>query len=284
MDSFNLYPLEKPFRYEDRSKRTKNPFTVKNVAGAMGAILLDRKKVPAATSGQDWDLYSPWVEDTRNLWFYYKIWLNVAAEDSAVATDVAEQEPDYLWAGNVAGFIYLTALSWNDDDDEMQLMRYMIRNLVSVPSEDEPKHISNHIELMLLFSRLLWDINRIGAQEIEKYEAQNTYVSLFPSLRRGPYTQGQYSKDDEDYRKALFVDIVAHILETVKQKDQGLRKIALKVKRLEIIMNDISEDLFANMLRLQLKKATGEPAGQDYTELAGDISYLLKRIDKKLSA
>lgn len=276
MDELNSYLLNKPYCYEDRRKRMKNPFNVKNVSGALGVVLA-RRMIPVVSSGREWAEYCSWIEDTRNLWACYKQLLSIPV-DTAPQEGLAHsvQVPDYLWAGNVAGFLFLANLSWDDTDEEMVEMRLIIQKFASTPVQGPSKYN----DLLMLFVKLLRTVNDIGIREIQEYEPGEKYCCKCKALR---INRLEYY-GEENYRKALFVDVISHILDIVKKKDPGFRKIFHKAQLLEDRMLDINRTLFYNLLLLQMKEVSGNGSGRDYNVRANEITHLLNKIDKALTA
>lgn len=277
MDTLNFYPLVKPFQYEERLKLTMNPFTVKNVAGALG-VVLDRKMIPPASRNIDWALYSPWVEDPRNLWACYKELLSLHPVDGTANVN-AYQVPDCMWAGNIAGFVYLAGLTWDDADKKMKVLRYMIKCFADPEVWTDPEFE----EPVRLFVKLLDNMNQTVLRAIQSYTPKETYISYCRSFRQGTRMKEDSSMENENYRKILFVDIVAHVLEIVKQQDPGLRKMLIKAKELNDKMIAINNEIILKMLRLQLKIATGDPSGLEFTVLANNLNGLLNRMDNLLT-
>ena len=276
MDELNSYLLNKPYCYEDRRKPMKNPFNVKNVSGALGVVLA-RRMIPVVSSGREWAIYCSWIEDTRNLWTCYKKLLSLPV-DTALQEGVAPsvQVPDCLWAGNVAGFIFLANLSWDDTDEEMREMRLIIQKFANTPV----KGSSEYSDLLLQFLKLLRAVNDIGMREVQVYEPGVKYYGKCNALR---VNRHEYY-GEENYRKAHFVDVISHVLDIVKEKDPGIRKIFHKAELLEDRMLHITCTLFYNLLLLQMKEVSGSGSGRDYRVRANEITALLNRIDKVLTA
>ena len=268
MDLENLYPINRPYLSEDRTKRTKNPFTYENVSGALGVILCRKKfgKVELSatslwqkrTGAEEWELFSSWVEDTRNLPAVYKYLLALPA---AGVTPGPETVPkaDVLWAGNVTGFIWLALYTWKDGDEHAMTLRCRLNKC--------PKKASYTVLLLASYIRKL---NADGLRVIQAYEPTDAYCSRFRTFKKE-----DRHMEDENYRKALFVDTVAQVLRTVKTTAPDLLNIYAKSRELEEDMTRMCAGMYDGLFTLNLNQALT-------ADTPGNLQTTVRRIRSEL--
>ena len=274
MDLENLYPLNRPYLSENRTKRTKNPFTYENVSGALG-VILSRKKLKkvelSATSlwqkragSKDWELFSSWVEDTRNLPTVYR---RLLALPAAGVTQGPETVPkvDALWAGNVTGLVWLALYTWDDGDEHMTYLRRHLKDYASGPQDDCTAR---------LLASYIRKLNADGLQIIQDYEPTDAYCRRYRTFK-----DDERHFDDVNYRKALVVDTVAHVLATVKDTAPDLLEVYRVCQQVGEMLDELRSGMNEALLARTLQQAMTTDTRGNLRATAQQILSELRRAD-----
>lgn len=270
MDLENLFPINRPYLSEDRAKRTKNPFTYENVSGALGVILGHNKlmKVKLSPSSlwqkragsKDWDLFSSWVEDTRNLPTVYRRLLALPAADVTPGSETVSKA-DILWAGNVTGFVWLALYTWDDGDVHMMALRSRLKEYASGPQDDRTAR---------LLASYIRKLNADGLLTIQAYEPTDAYCRKYRTFK-----DDERHFDDVNYRKALVVDTVAHVLATVKDTAPDLLEVYRVCQQVDKMLADLRSGLDEALLARTLQQAMT-------TDTRGDLQAMAQLIQSEL--
>ena len=272
MDLENLYPLNRPYLSENRTKRTKNPFTYDNVSGALG-VLINRKKLlkielssasfwRKRTGAEEWELFSSWIDDSRNLPTVYRRLLALPAAGGTPGTETGPKA-DILWAGNVTGFVWLALYTWNDGDEHMMALRRRLK-----------EYAKNDNCTARLLADYIRKLNANGLQIIQSYEPTGVYCSRFRTFKTE-----DHHMENENYRKALFVDTVAQVLRTVKTTAPDLLDIYGKSVKLENDMIRMCAGMYNGLLTVNLNQAMTANTGGNLQTTVKRIRSELRRID-----